>query len=201
MTERLEKQLAFILEADKSKQVFRPTYISDGSRKENDAEHSWHLALMCALLHEYANAPIDVAKTMTMVLIHDIIEIDAGDTYAYDDAGNETKRAREVKAADRLFGLLPDDQRKWLRGLWEEFEEGESAEARFALALDKIQPVLLNDATGGRSWQEHEVKASQILNRNQRTPGGSRELWDYIKGLIEKNIGLGRIQDDREKEK
>ncbi|HIZ43401.1 MAG TPA: HD domain-containing protein [Firmicutes bacterium] len=201
MTERLEKQLAFILEADKSKQVFRQTYISDGSRKENDAEHSWHLALMCALLHEYANAPIDVAKTMTMVLIHDIIEIDAGDTYAYDDAGNETKRAREVKAADRLFGLLPDDQRKWLRGLWEEFEEGESAEARFALALDKIQPVLLNDATGGRSWQEHEVKASQILNRNQRTPGGSRELWDYIKGLIEKNIGLGRIQDDREKEK
>ena len=153
MTERLEKQLAFILEADKSKQVFRQTYISDGSRKENDAEHSWHLALMCALLHEYANAPIDVAKTMTMVLIHDIIEIDAGDTYAYDDAGNETKRAREVKAADRLFGLLPDDQRKWLRGLWEEFEEGESAEARFALALDKIQPVLLNDATGGRSWQ------------------------------------------------
>ncbi len=201
MTERLEKQLAFILEADKSKQVFRQTYISDGSRKENDAEHSWHLALMCALLHEYANAPIDVAKTMTMVLIHDIIEIDAGDTYAYDDAGNETKRAREVKAADRLFGLLPDDQRNWLRGLWEEFEEGESAEARFALALDKIQPVLLNDATGGRSWQEHEVKASQILNRNQRTPGGSRELWDYIKGLIEKNIGLGRIQDDREKEK
>ena len=201
MTERLEKQLAFILEADKSKQVFRQTYISDGSRKENDAEHSWHLALMCALLHEYANAPIDVAKTMTMVLIHDIIEIDAGDTYAYDDAGNETKRAREVKAADRLFGLLPDDQRKWLRGLWEEFEEGESAEARFALALDKIEPVLLNDATGGRSWQEHEVKASQILNRNQRTPGGSRELWDYIKGLIEKNIGLGRIQDDREKEK
>ena len=201
MTERLEKQLAFILEADKSKQVFRQTYISDGSRKENDAEHSWHLALMCALLHEYANAPIDVAKTMTMVLIHDIIEIDAGDTYAYDDAGNETKRAREVKAADRLFGLLPGDQQKWLRGLWEEFEEGESAEARFALALDKIQPVLLNDATGGRSWQEHEVKASQILNRNQRTPGGSRELWDYIKGLIEKNIGLGRIQDDREKEK
>lgn len=201
MTERLEKQLAFILEADKSKQVFRQTYISDGSRKENDAEHSWHLALMCALLHEYANAPIDVAKTMTMVLIHDIIEIDAGDTYAYDDAGNETKREREVKAADRLFGLLPDDQRNWLRGLWEEFEEGESAEARFALALDKIQPVLLNDATGGRSWQEHEVKASQILNRNQRTPGGSRELWDYIKGLIEKNIGLGRIQDDREKEK
>lgn len=201
MTERLEKQLAFILEADKSKQIFRQTYISDGSRKENDAEHSWHLALMCALLHEYANAPIDVAKTMTMVLIHDIIEIDAGDTYAYDDAGNETKRAREVKAADRLFGLLPGDQQKWLRGLWEEFEEGESAEARFALALDKIQPVLLNDATGGRSWQEHEVKASQILNRNQRTPGGSRELWDYIKGLIEKNIGLGRIQDDREKEK
>ena len=118
---RLEKQLRFILEADKSKQVFRQTYLSDGTRKENDAEHSWHLALMCALLSEYANEPIDVAKTMIMVLIHDLIEIDAGDTYAYDEAGNATKRERELKAADRIFKLLPDDQAAWLRGLWEEF--------------------------------------------------------------------------------
>lgn len=194
---RLEKQLRFILEADKSKQVFRQTYLSDGTRKENDAEHSWHLALMCALLSEYANEPIDVAKTMIMVLIHDLIEIDAGDTYAYDEAGNATKRERELKAADRIFKLLPDDQSAWLRGLWEEFEEAETPEARFALALDKVQPVLLNDATDGRAWKEHEVRVSQILNRNERTPAGSRVLWNHVEGLIEKNTALGRIRDDR----
>ena len=194
---RLEKQLRFILEADKSKQVFRQTYLSDGTRKENDAEHSWHLALMCALLSEYANEPIDVAKTMIMVLIHDLIEIDAGDTYAYDEAGNATKRERELKAADRIFKLLPDDQAAWLRGLWEEFEEAETPEARFALALDKVQPVLLNDATDGRAWKEHEVRVSQILNRNERTPAGSRVLWNHVEGLIEKNTVLGRIRDDR----
>lgn len=194
---RLEKQLRFILEADKSKQVFRQTYLSDGTRKENDAEHSWHLALMCALLSEYANEPIDVAKTMIMVLIHDLIEIDAGDTYAYDEAGNATKRERELKAADRIFKLLPDDQAAWLRGLWEEFEEAETPEARFALALDKVQPVLLNDATDGRAWKEHEVRVSQILNRNERTPAGSRVLWNHVEGLIEKNTALGRIRDDR----
>ena len=194
---RLEKQLRFILEADKSKQVFRQTYLSDGTRKENDAEHSWHLALMCALLSEYANEPIDAAKTMIMVLIHDLIEIDAGDTYAYDEAGNATKRERELKAADRIFKLLPDDQSAWLRGLWEEFEEAETPEARFALALDKVQPVLLNDATDGRAWKEHEVRVSQILNRNERTPAGSRVLWNHVEGLIEKNTALGRIRDDR----
>ena len=194
---RLEKQLRFILEADKSKQVFRQTYLSDGTRKENDAEHSWHLALMCALLSEYANEPIDAAKTMIMVLIHDLIEIDAGDTYAYDEAGNATKRERELKAADRIFKLLPDDQAAWLRGLWEEFEEAETPEARFALALDKVQPVLLNDATDGRAWKEHEVRVSQILNRNERTPAGSRVLWNHVEGLIEKNTALGRIRDDR----
>ena len=193
--------MAFLLEADKSKQVFRQTYISDASRKENDAEHSWHLALMCALMSEYANEPIDVAKTMTMVLIHDIIEIDAGDTYAYDEAGNSTKRERELKAADRIFGLLPEDQGKWLRGLWEEFEAAETPEARFALALDKVQPVLLNDATNGQAWEEHGVRISQILKRNQKTPEGSEALWDYTRGLIEKNVALGKIQDDREKEK
>ncbi|MCI8551310.1 MAG: HD domain-containing protein [Lachnospiraceae bacterium] len=194
---RLEKQLRFILEADKSKQVFRQTYLSDGSRKENDAEHSWHLALMCALLSEYATESIDVAKTMVMVLIHDIIEIDAGDTYAYDEQGNVTKREREVKAADRLFGLLPEDQESYFRRLWEEFEEGETPEAKFAAALDKVQPVLLNDASGGRSWKEHQVRVSQILARQQKTPEGSEKLWEHAKALIEKNTKLGRIEDDR----
>ncbi len=199
--ERLEQQMKFLLEADKSKQIFRQTYLSDASRKENDAEHSWHLALMCALMSEYANEPIDVARTMTMVLIHDLIEIDAGDTYAYDEAGNTTKRAREVKAADRIFGLLPEDQRKYFRELWEEFEAAQTPEAKFALSLDKIQPVLLNNATEGKSWEEHGIRVSQILKRNEKTPEGSKTLWSYAENLIEKNVALGKIKDDREGEK
>ena len=195
--ERLEKQLRFILEADKSKQVFRQTYLSDGSRKENDAEHSWHLALMCAVLDEYANESVDTFRTMTMVLIHDIIEIDAGDTYAYDEEGNATKREREVKAADRLFSLLPEDQAAYFRELWEEFEAGETPEAKFALTLDKVQPLLLNDATGGRAWEEHGVRVSQVLKRNEKTAEGSKRLWEHAEGLIEKNAGLGRLRDDR----
>ena len=150
--ERLKQQMDFILEADKSKNIIRQTYLSDGSRKENDAEHSWHLALMCILLSEYANEKIDVLKTTAMVLIHDIVEIDAGDTYAYDTQGNTTKREREVKAADRIFNLLPADQAEKMRALWEEFEAGETPEARFAATLDKIQPVLLTNANNGKSW-------------------------------------------------
>ena len=198
MEERLKKQLAFILEADKSKQIFRQTYVSDGTRKENDAEHAWHLALMCVLLREYANEPVDLAKTMAMVLVHDLVEIDAGDTYAYDEAGNSTKRERELKAADRIFSLLPEDQGAYLRGLWEEFERADTPEARFALSLDKIQPVLLNDATGGRAWEEHGVRLSQILERNRKTPEGAKALWRYTEGLLRKNVSEGHIRDDRE---
>lgn len=192
--ERLQRQMDFILEADKIKKITRQTYLSDGSRKENDAEHSWHLALMCGLLCEYANEKVDVAKTMLMVLIHDMVEIDAGDTYAYDTTGNATKREREVKAAERIFHILPDDQAKLLRGLWEEFEEAVTPEARFALALDKIQPILLNDASGGKSWREHQVELSQILGRNVKTPEGSGELWEYARGLIDRNVESGNIQ-------
>lgn len=194
--ERLQKQMDFILEADKIKKVTRQTYLSDGSRKENDAEHSWHLALMCGLLAEYANEKIDVAKTMLMVLIHDIVEIDAGDTYAYDTSGNATKREREVKAAERIFQLLPKDQARLLRDLWEEFEASSTPEARFALALDKIQPVLLNNASGGVSWREHQVQISQILKRNEKTPEGSEALWAYAKGLIDKNVENGNIRKE-----
>lgn len=194
--ERLQKQMDFILEADKIKKVTRQTYLSDGSRKENDAEHSWHLALMCGLLAEYANEKIDVAKAMLMVLIHDIVEIDAGDTYAYDTSGNATKREREVKAAERIFQLLPKDQARLLRGLWEEFEASSTPEARFALALDKIQPVLLNNASGGVSWKEHRVQISQILKRNEKTPQGSEALWAYAKGLIDKNVENGNIRKE-----
>ena len=196
MSSDFEKQIAFIMELDKIKQIGRQTYLADGSRKENDAEHSWHLALMCFVLAEYANEPIDVLKTMKMVLLHDVIEIDAGDTYAYDTEGNKTKREREVKAADRIFGLLPEGQRTEFRGLWDEFEKMETPEAKFANMLDKVQPLLLNDASGGRSWEEHAVRGSQVMKRNERTHEGSEKIWEYAKALIEKNIKLGKLTDD-----
>ena len=147
--ERLEKQMAFIREIDKEKQIFRQSYVTDGTRKENDAEHAWHMAIMTFLLSEYANEEIDVLKTIRMILIHDIVEIDAGDTYAYDDSAKATQKEREERAANRLFGLLPEDQAKDLRSLWDEFEAGETKEAKFARTMDNVQPLLLNDATGG----------------------------------------------------
>ncbi len=192
--ERLEKQIQFLLEVDKVKKIKRQTYISDGSRQENDAEHSWSLALMAFLLSEHANEEVDVLRVMQMVIIHDLVEIDAGDTYAYDEAGNATKREREVKAAERIFGLLPEDQAKWMRDLWEEFEAAETKEAKYALSLDKIQPILLNDITDGRAWREHQVQKAQILKRNKSTPEGSQVLWEYCEGLIEKNIEQGNIR-------
>lgn len=193
--ERLRRQLSFLLEIDRAKEIVRQTYLADGSRKENDAEHSWHLALMCLLLREYANEPIDVLHTMTMVLIHDLIEIDAGDTYAYDAAGEKTKQVRELAAAERIFALLPPDQAAYLRALWDEFEAGESPEAKFAATLDRLQPLLLNDASGGRSWLEHEVRAEQVRERNQRTSLGSETLGTYALELIEKNRREGKLRE------
>lgn len=195
MDERLKRQMEFILEADKLKKIGRQTYISDASRKENDAEHSWHLALMAVLLSEYSNRDVDVLKVVTMVLIHDIVEIDAGDTYAYDTAGNSTKREREVAAADRIFNILPSEQAEYFRSLWEEFEEGETAEAQFALSLDKTQPVMLNDITGGRAWREHKVELNQIMKRNENTHKGSEALWEYADGLFQSNVRKGNIID------
>lgn len=186
--------MAFIREVDKEKSVFRQTWLADGTRKENDAEHSWHLALMAMLLSEYANEKVDVLHVMSMVLIHDLVEIDAGDTYAYDTAGNKTKRARELKAAERLFNILPEDQAKKVRALWDEFEAGESAEAKFANTLDKCQPILLNDASGGKSWAEHTVYDSQIWKRNEKTADGSKDLWEFFKAILEENIENGKIR-------
>ena len=194
--ERLQKQMKFILEVDKVKEIFRQTYLSDGSRKENDAEHSWHLALMAVLLKEYANEEVDLLKVIPMVLIHDVVEIDAGDTYAYDQAGLATQRERETKAADRIFGLLPSDQAEVYRTLWEEFEAYETAEAKFAHALDNCQPLFLNDASGGKSWREHGVHKSQIYKRNEHTAEGSVEIWEYMKTLVDKHIQLGNVIDD-----
>ena len=193
--ERLNSQIKFIMEIDRLKQVYRQTYLSDASRKENDTEHSWHLAVMAMLLGEYANEKIDVLKTMSMVLIHDIVEIDAGDTYAYDEAGNTTKRQRELKAADRLFRILPDDQADYFRGLLDEFEASETPEAKFALTLDKIQPLLLNDESGGISWKNNGIRLEQILKRNEQTPKGSEVLWDFCKPILQKNVKNGNIID------
>ncbi len=197
--ERFQQQLDFVREIDKEKQIFRQTYVSDATRKENDAEHAWHMAIMAFLFSEYANDEIDVLKTIRMILIHDVVEIDAGDTYAYDEVAKLSQRDREEKAAHRLFGILPDDQAKEMLDLWEEFEAGETAEARFARALDNFQPMMLNDATEGIAWEEHEVAVSKILKRNERTPRGSQQLWEYAKEhFIEKNVDLGHIIDDRE---
>ncbi len=197
--ERLRKQMEFIREIDKEKQIFRQSYVSDGTRKENDAEHAWHMAIMTFLLSEYANEEIDVLKTIRMILIHDIVEIDAGDTYAYDDAAKSTQREREEKAADRLFGILPEDQAVELRALWEEFEAGETKEARFARTMDNVQPLLLNDAAKGKAWEEHQVPLSKILKRNQRTAKGSQALWEYSRDeMIRKNVEAGHIIPDVE---
>ena len=195
--ERLKRQMDFIREIDKEKQIFRQSYVTDGTRKENDAEHAWHMAIMTFLLSEYANESIDVLRTIRMILIHDIVEIDAGDTYAYDDAAKATQQERELAAADRIFGMLPEDQAKEIRALWDEFEAGETKEARFARTMDNLQPLLLNDATDGRAWEEHAVPLSKILKRNERTAKGSEVLWDYSREhLIQKNVEAGHIIND-----
>ena len=188
--ERIEKQFEFLKEIDKEKNIFRQTYLADGMRKENDAEHEWHMALFVMVLSEYANEDIDVLKTMKIVLIHDLIEIYAGDTYAYDSKGNESKRGRELAAADRLFNILPKDQAEEFRALWDEFEENITPEARFANTMDKIQPLMLNNASEGRSWEEHGVHASQVYGRNEKTHLGSEELWKYAdETFIRPNVG------------
>lgn len=196
--ERLDKQFDFFREIDKEKFIGRQTYLTDGIRKENDAEHAWHMAIMTVLLSEYANAEIDVLKTITMLLIHDIVEIDAGDTYAYDEDAKKTQRQREMVAADRIFGILPNDQGQKLRALWEEFEQGQTAEAKFAHTMDNIQPVMLNDATDGKAWVEHGVHLSQILNRNKHTADGSEILWQYVyENFIKSNVDKGRVKEDK----
>lgn len=193
---RLEQQIAFIIEIDKVKNIFRQTLLADGKRKENDAEHSWHIALMAILLKEYAEEQVDVSKVITMVLLHDLVEIDAGDTYAYDTVGATTKREREVKAADRIFGMLPEDQGAYFRKLWDEFEAYETADAKYAHLLDNFQPLLLNDASGGVSWREHEVKKSQIYKRNERIEETSKTIWAKMQEVIEKNIKIGNVKDE-----
>lgn len=193
----IDKIFDFAKEIDKEKEIVRQTFLADGSRKENDAEHAWHMAIMTILLSEYANEEIDVLKTITMLLIHDIVEIDAGDTYAYDEEGKKTQREREEKAAERIFGLLPEEKGEYFKNLWEEFEEYKTPEAKFAHTMDNIQPAMLNAASGGKSWREHEVHFSQILNRNAKTMDGSKAIWDYaMDNIFKPNIEKGNIIDD-----
>ena len=190
--QRLDRQLAFIAELDKMKGIIRHTPLMDRSRRETDAEHSWHIAVMALLLAEHADQPVDAVKVMKMLLIHDVVEIDAGDTFIYDDKGNADKAEREQKAADRLFGLLPDDQNAELRALWEEFEARESPEARFASSIDRFQPIMNNHYAGGGSWQANKVQPETVLSFNEsRIGGASRRLWARIKEMVAISVGRG----------
>lgn len=198
--ERLDRQIAFCREIDREKFVGRQTYLTGGERKENDAEHAWHMAVMAVLLCEYANEEIDVLKTITMLLIHDLVEIDAGDTYAYDEEAKQTQEERERKAADRIFRILPEDQERQFRGLWEEFEAQGTPEAKFAHTLDNLQPMMLNAATEGKAWQERGIRLSQVLGRNKNTAQGSEQLWDYAcRHFLQPNVEKGRLADDTDK--
>ena len=198
--EELTQLFNFFREIDKEKFIGRQTYLTDGVRKENDAEHAWHMAIMTVLLAGYANEKIDVLKTVTMLLIHDIVEIDAGDTYAYDEDAKKTQREREVKAADRIFGLLPEKQGKEFRALWEEFEAQETSESKFARTMDNIQPIMLNAATDGKAWVEHGVHLAQIMKRNEHTAEYSETLMEYAREMfIQPNLDNGHIIEDEKK--
>jgi putative hydrolase of HD superfamily len=224
--ERLEKQMAFMIEVDRMKQVLRQTFVIGTDSHENDAEHSWHLALMAILLAEYAEgggvsesagaaesgdftdggdvpesgdapegAGVDILKVVKMVLVHDLVEIDAGDTYCYDEEGAKDKLERETRAADRIFGLLPRDQAGELRALWDEFEEMTTPESRFANALDRLQPLLLNYHSGGKSWQKHRVTSDRVLRRAQPIANYMPGLWEFAAGLIKDAVDRGILEE------
>ena len=193
-TERLQKQIAFLLEIDKVKNIVRQTYLSDCNRKENDAEHSWHLAIMAIILAEYFDKDINLLKVIKMVLIHDIVEIDAGDTFCYDKKANEYKQEKEEKAANRIYNILPDDQAKEYIMLWNEFENALTKEAIFANILDRLQPSILNFASNGKSWLEHHISKKQVLDRNKLTLSGPKEISEYIKNLLDVAVKLGYLK-------
>ena len=194
MDERLKKQLDFALEIDKEKNIFRQTHLSGHGRNENDAEHAWHMAIMAYLLKEYSNEPVDIGKVMLMCLIHDIVEIDAGYTYAYDAENLKTQKAREDAAKERIFSILPEEQKDELIKLFDEFEEFKTAESKFAHAMDNLQPLILNNSNGGGDWREHGVTAEQVYGRQSKTKLGSERLYDVIDRIIKENIVKGNIK-------
>ncbi len=194
MDERLKKQLAFALELDKEKNIFRQTHLTEHGRAENDAEHAWHMAVMAYLLREYSNEPVDIGKVMLMCLIHDVVEIDAGDTYAYDAESQKTKKAREDAARERIFGLLPEDQGDELKALFDEFEAFETAESKFAHAMDNLQPLILNNSNGGTDWIAHGVSAEQVYGRQKKTALGSARLYEITDKILQENIEKGSLK-------
>ena len=194
MDERIKKQMEFSLEIDKVKNIFRQTHLSGHGRRENDAEHSWHMAIMAYLLKEYANEDVDIAKVMLMCLIHDIVEIDAGDTYAYDEVNLQTQKEREDAAKERIFSILPTEQKEELIALFDEFEAYETPESKFAHAMDNLQPLMLNNSNGGSDWQEHQLSAEQVYKRQSKTKLGSEKLFEVTDKMIQENIQKGSLK-------
>jgi putative hydrolases of HD superfamily len=192
-SDRLQQQVAFIIEIDRLKQILRQTYLSDQSRPENTAEHSWHIALMATVLMEYAPPGTDLLHATKMLLIHDLVEIDAGDTFAFDIIGNQDKAAREEQAAERLFGLLPPDQGKELRSLWEEFEAQQTPTAQFAAALDRLQPLFLNQQNQGGTWRKYAITRDRVLERMRPVLTGTPALWGLVEAAIEECVAAGYL--------
>ena len=193
MKERLTQQLDFIIELDKAKNIFRQNYLCDGTRRENDAEHSWHIAVMSFVLEEYAPEGVDIQHVMQMALLHDVVEIDAGDTYAYDAVGAIDKEEREKKAADRIFNILPSDQAEYARALWDEFEALETNEALWCKVMDCLHPLLLNYTSGGKSWGEHRVLEEQVKKRMEPIRKCSPELYGVVEDILDKAVSMGKI--------
>ena len=194
MDDRLKKQLDFALEIDKEKNILRQTHLSGHGRNENDAEHAWHMAIMAYLLREYSNEPVDITRVMLMCLIHDVVEIDAGDTYAYDEEGKKTQKAREEAAKERIYSLLPEDQKEELAAIFDEFEESKTPESKFAHAMDNLQPLMLNNSNDGGDWREHGVSAKQVYGRQDRTKEGSEKLYEITEQIIKKHVEKGNLK-------
>jgi putative hydrolase of HD superfamily len=191
---RLDRQLQFILEIDKLKEVYRRSYLVNSQRRENSSEHSWHVAVIAMLMAEYGNEETDLCRVLCMLLVHDLVEIDAGDTYCYDEQGARDKAAREKEAAQRLFGFLPADQSQWIRSLWEEFEANTTPEARFANAVDRFMPLLHNFFTQGKSWLEHGITQDQVKARMAKVHDGSTILWEYSQKIIKAAVDRGYLR-------
>ncbi|MEJ2550852.1 MAG: HD domain-containing protein [Anaerolineales bacterium] len=191
--ERLERQIRFIMEIDKLKAIKRRSYILGGERLENTAEHSWHVVVLAMVLAEYTNRPVDLLHVLEMLAVHDLVEIDAGDTFCYDEEGNMSKARRETQAAERIFGLLPEDQRNEFQALWCEFEERSTAEAQFANAMDRTMPLLHNFNAQGRPWQEHNIRSDQVAERIAPIQDGAQTLWEYARKVVEDSIDKGYL--------
>lgn len=193
--DRLTQQIQFVIEIDQLKTVLRQTLLTDASRQENTAEHSWHIAMMAIVLAEYAPAPVDLLHVIKLLLVHDLVEIDAGDTFCYDVQGNQSKRDRELQAAERVFGLLPADQAQEIRSLWDEFEEQVTPAAQFAACLDRLQPLLNNWQTQGHSWRQYGITRDLVLQRMSLLQAGAPALWEFVEQMLQECVAAGYLQD------